>query len=120
LAVAWLPQSVNQTARWEKEIARHRATCLLDELRAANSRAKPRSELEGAARRLVDGQLNSLARYLRANQADLARDQWRRLQADIERYGKILDSLDQGTVLDPLPKCDGAAAFAAVRKKDGG
>lgn len=117
LAVAWLPQRVNQAARWEKEIARHRATCLLDDLRATNARTQTRTEPETIARQYIDTQLNALARYLRAHQEDLARDQWRRLQADIERYGKIIDNLNRGVVLEPLPRIDGAAAFAAVRKK---
>lgn len=116
-AVSWLPQRVNQSRRWERDIARQRVAYLMDEMRLENSVAKPQGRREIAARKLVGEQLDDMARYLRANQEVLDRGQWRRIQEQVDRYEQIMTHLRQGTVFEPLPAVATDEAVKAVLKE---
>jgi len=112
--VTWLPQRLNQSRLWELAISRQRATLLLDDLRHQLVAVKPRNDLEQAAYKITGDQLDQMAIYLRRNQDRLDRDQWRRIQEDLDGCRVILERLKSGAAFQPAPPIDLTGAVRAV------
>ncbi len=112
--VSWLPRQVQRARLWELQIARQRTTLLLDDLRQENLRAPATTELEQAARRMVAGQLDSLALHLRRNQDRLTREQWRSFYSDLDTYRRILTLIQSGKAFPTPPPVDLDAAVHGV------
>ena len=104
--VTWLPQRLNQSRLWELAISRQRATLLLDELRLKQAAAKPRNDLEQAAYKMIGDQLDLMAVYLRRYQERLDREQWRRVQEDLDGCRLIQEKLKDGSAFPPIPSLD--------------
>ncbi len=112
--VAWLPRRIQSARLWEGEIARQRVGLLLDDLRRGNAKAKPGSDLELAARRLVSEQLDHLAAFVRRRQDILGRDTWRQIESDLREYDTMLRRLGNASALKPLPEPNAETAVRLI------
>ncbi len=105
--VGWLPYRIRRAAIWQKEIARQRNALLLDGLRYRVERnLRPENEFAKTVMEAVGDELDSRARYLRAYEGRLTPEQRRRMFEDFRTLARILDRVENGTLLQPIPEVD--------------
>lgn len=115
LLVAWLPHQLQSVRLWELRVAQHEATFELDRLRRTLQREPETGvSLDDTARRLLADELDSLARFLRQEQDRLTRGQWRRVQADLLEYERVLERLRDGAAFRPVPEVDIEAGVRSI------
>lgn len=102
-AVAVLPLLVVRADPSSSAVARQRVAAMLDTLRrragAVDTEDPQRQYLAAAIR----DELDARARYLRQYDDDMSRGQRREMLADLQRLAYLLDRVEDGSVLTPLP-----------------
>ena len=102
-ALAVLPQLVVRADPGGSAVARQRVAEMLDTLRqraGAVVTDDPQRQYLAAA---VRDELDARARYLRQYDDDMSRSQRREMLADLQRLAYLLDRVEAGGVLTPLP-----------------
>ncbi len=124
--VYWLPRQVRSAQHWELQITRQRVCLLVDELRITNVLAAARtnpdktpvsSTIELAARKSIGAQLDLLALYVRRNQDDMTRGQWRAVGEDLDIYRQALAAMDKENLFAALPPVATEPALRSLTKK---
>ena len=102
-AVAVLPLLVIRADPSGSAVARQRVTDMLDTLRRRAAAVTTEDVLQHYLTTAVRDELDARARYLRQYDDDMSRSQRREMLADLQRLAYLLDRVEDGSLLAPLP-----------------
>jgi hypothetical protein len=122
--VVWLPRQVASAAHRGARLAKQRTFQLLDDLRTRVRKEKAdkgggQDKLVQAARDAVAEELEHRARYVRSYQSGLSAEQCHRMYEELQALGAVLDRLQTGRLLQPIPSVDADAAVKATLHRAG-
>ena len=101
--VAVLPQLVVRADPSGSAVARQRVAEMLDTLRRRAGAVATDDPLQMYLAAAIRDELDARARYLRQYDDDMSRSQRREMLADLQRLSYLLERVEAGAVLTPLP-----------------
>lgn len=104
--IGWLPRQLERHGLWGKELARERIKGAMDHLRGTLRGEWPAASdaaMAEATRRVLEQELDRLARYLRENIDRMDDDQLAEIYNDLLLIHEILAAMEAGTLYPPMP-----------------
>lgn len=113
--ILWLPQHLQSSSLWETGRLRQDTALAIDALRRELKHPEgEEGSTAAAAYEVLAAELDRISLFLHKHSHQMGRDQWQEVRRTVEQSRRIKDRIDQGVLLQPLPKPDLATAVQAV------